>query len=130
MQKEFNKDCGVIKVSSMLFWFLLNQLISHLVDLFLPSLKKQRNGKIQWSKSYFIGQIKNYKQMIMAFTSHQMINIFLGHGQWVLKMIEVNKIMLILIILSLKRCAMVLITFKKEFNSLVPGHNITSKQKK
>ncbi len=93
-------------------------------------MKKQRNGKIKINKSYFIGQIKNYKQMIMAFASHQMIDIFFFHLEWVLKMIEVNKITLSLILLSLKRCVKVLTTLKEKLKGMMnTGKIITSKQK-
>ncbi len=44
-------------------------------------------------------------------------------------MIEARKIMLSLLLLSLKRCAKVLKTFKEKLKSMMPGHLIGSKQK-
>jgi hypothetical protein len=58
-----------------------------------------------------------------------MINIFLVQREWVFKMIEEEKILLGFFLLTLKRCAKVLTTFKEKLESILSGHSITTKQK-
>jgi hypothetical protein len=67
--------------------------------------------------------------MIVPISSIHLVIGFFVQMELLLKMIEEEKILLSFILLSLKRCAKVFITFKKDYSYKMTGQDMSSKQK-